>query len=129
MQRAIEAVKTKRVGVSVLKHSILGGAIANAEIALKLKEVHAPLFHAVKLVEKDEIEVQNHPAEAQAAQLFIQQNVLGNGFHGDAEAEIADARYKYITAHFSSTLTRARKPSYDQLSKSDTADKMLTDWS
>ena len=126
MQRAVEAVKTKRVGVSVLKHSVLGAAIANAEIALKLKEVPAPLFHAIKLVEKDEIEVQNHPAEARAAQAFIQENVFGKGFHGDAEAEIADARYKYITAHFSSTLTRARKPSYDHLSKSDKADKVLT---
>ena len=126
MQRAIEAVKEKRVGVSVLKDSILGPAIANAEIALKLKEVPAPLFHAIKLVEKDEIEVKNHPAEARAVEAFIKENVYGNGFNGDAEAEIADARYKYITAHFSSTLTRARKPSYDQLSKSDKADKVLT---
>ena len=126
MQRAIEAVKEKRVGVSVLKDSILGPAIKNAEIALKLKEVPAPLFHAIKLVEKDEIEVNNHPAEARAVQAFIKENVYGNGFNGDAEAEIADARYKYITAHFSSTLTRARKPSYDELSKSDKADKVLT---
>ena len=126
MQRAIEAVKEKRVGVSVLKNSILGPAIKNAEIALKLKEVPAPLFHAIKLVEKDEIEVNNHPAEARAVQAFIKENVYGNGFNGDAEAEIADARYKYITAHFSSTLTRARKPSYDELSKSDKADKVLT---
>ena len=42
------------------------------------------------------------------------------------EAEIADARYKYITAHFSSTLTRARKHSHDTLTKSDKADKILT---
>ena len=127
MERAVQSVKEKRAGTSVLKNSVIWPAISNAEIALKLKDVHAPLFHAVKLVEKDEIEVKNHPAEAQAAQAFIKENVCKKEQCSiDAEAEIADARYKYITAHFSSTLTRARKPSYDHLSKSDKADKVLT---
>ncbi len=126
MTRAIEAVKTARKGMSVLKESALGSAISNAEIALKLKEVDAPLFHAVKLVEKDEIEVRTHPAEARAAEAFITENLVNDQFDGDTEAAIADARYKYITKHFSSTLTRARKPSYDELSKSDKADKILT---
>ena len=126
MSRAIEAVKTPRQGVSVLKQSALGSAISNAEIALKLKEVEAPLFHAVKLVEKDSIEVQTHPAEARAAEAFIRENLVNDFFNGDTEAAIADARYKYITQHFSSTLTRARKPSYGELSKSDKADKILT---
>ena len=126
MTRAIAAAKEKRQGSSVLRDSVLGSAIANAEIAFKLKEVPAPLFHAVKLVEKDEIEMKNHPQEARAMEAFISENCQKDGFCGDAEAEIADARYKYITAHFSSTLTRARKPSYDELSKSDKADKVLT---
>ena len=127
MERALQAVKEKRSGASILKGSVIWPAISNAEIALQLKGVPAPLFHAVKLVEKDEIEVKNHPAEAQAAQAFIKENVCKKAENGiDVEAEIADARYKYITAHFSSTLTRARKPDYDHLSKSDKADKVLT---
>ena len=126
MTRALEAVKTKRNGSSVLKESALGSAISNAEIALKLKEVDAPLFHAVKLVEKDSIEVQTHPAEARAAEAFIRENLVNDFFNGDTEAAIADARYKYITKYFSSTLTRARKQGYDELSKSDKADKVLT---
>ena len=126
MTRALEAIKTPRQGTSVLKESALGSAISNAEIALKLKEVDAPLFHAVKLVEKDAIEVKTHPAEARAAEAFINENLVNDQFNGDTEAAIADARYKYITKHFSSTLTRARKPSYDELSKSDKADKVLT---
>ena len=124
MTRAIKAAQTERKGSSVLRESALGSAIANAEIALKLKGVEAPLFHAVKLVEKDEIEVKTHPAEAQAAISFIHANVAEKEL--DTEAAIADARYKYITAHFSSTLTRARKPDYTDLSKSDKADKVLT---
>lgn len=126
MNRAIAALKTPRQAVSVLKESALGSAISNAEIALKLKEVEAPLFHAVKLVEKDSIEVKNHPAEARAAEAFIKENLTSDPFQGDTEAAIADARYKYITAHFSTTLTRARKYSHDQLSKSDKVDKVLT---
>ena len=127
MSRAMQAAQNKYVGTSVLKDSLLGSAIANAEIALQLKGVPAPLFHAIKLVEKDEIEVKNHPAEAQAAEAFIKENVcMPNGQACDVEAEIADARYKYITAHFSSTLTRARKHSHDTLTKSDKADKVLT---
>ena len=128
MQRALETVKTERKGESVLKDSLLGAAIANAEIALRLKGVEAPLFHAVKLVEKDEIEVKNHPAEAKAVEAFISANVRTKDGDKpiDTEAEIADARYKYITARFSSTLTRARKLDYDDLSKSDKADKVLT---
>ena len=127
MKRALEAVALKRSGESVLRHSVLGSAIANAEIALKLKGVTAPLFHAVKLVEKDEIEVNNHPAEARAVQAFIEENVAKkDGFDGDAEATIADARYKYITTHFSTTLTRLRKHTHGELSKSDKADRVLT---
>lgn len=127
MKKALIAVKTPRVGSTVLKDSLLGSAIANAEIALKLKGVNAPLFHAVKLVEKDEIEVATHPAEASAVEAFIEENVCTEKHCAcDTEAEIADARYKYITAHFSSTLTRARKHSYDELSKSDKVDKVLT---
>jgi len=126
MERALKALQNPRQGVSVLKESALGSAISNAEIALKLKEVGAPLFHAVKLVEKDSIEVQTHPAEARAAEAFLRENLINDEFNGDTEAAIADARYKYITAHFSTTLTRARKPSYDELSKSDKADKVLT---
>ncbi len=124
MTRAVEVTNEKRTGETVLKDSLLGSAIANAEIALKLKGVYAPLFHAIKLVEKDEIEVNSHPTEAKAVEEFIKANAGGREI--DTEAEIADARYKYITARFSTTLTRARKHDYNELSKSNKADKVLT---
>ena len=124
MTRAVDVINEKKAGETVLKDSLLGSAIANAEIALKLKGVYAPLFHAVKLVEKDEIEVKSHPTEAKAVEEFIRANAGGKEI--DTEAEIADARYKYITARFSTTLTRARKLDYNELSKSNKADKVLT---
>ncbi len=127
MEKAMQAVSQKRSGVSVLRESVLGSAIANAEIALKLKGVPAPLFHAIKLVEKDGIEVENHPTEAKAVEEFIHQNVCkGQGVCIDAEAEIADARYRYVTKHYSSTLTRAKRPAGEGLTRSDKADKVLT---
>ena len=127
MEKALKAVENKRVGETVLRSSVLGSAIKNAEIALKLKGVDAPLFHAVKLVEKDAIEMENHPDEAKAVEAFIKENVaVQDGYDGDAEATIADARYKYITAHFSTTLTRAKRHDYNELSPSDKADKVLT---
>ena len=127
MKKALKVVENKRAGETVLRSSVLGSAIKNAEIALKLKGVDAPLFHAVKLVEKDAIEMENHPDEARAVEAFIHENVaVQDGYDGDAEATIADARYKYITAHFSTTLTRAKRHDYNELSPSDKADKVLT---
>lgn len=126
MARAVQSVQEKRIGGSVLRSSVLGSAIANAEIALKLKDVPAPLFHAIKLVERDSLEVENHPAEARAVEAFIRENVCEEkGYCGDPEAEIADARYKYITAHYSSALTRAKKKDEGQ-TRSDNADRVLT---
>ena len=126
MKRACVAASQKRNGVSVLENSFLGKAIANAQSALKLKGVTSPLFHAVKLVEKDELEVQAHPAEAAAVEEFVKINCVGKSeFCSDTEAEIADARYKYISENFSSTIKRAKKAP-GELSKSDKVDRVLT---
>ena len=127
MERAIKAAKDQRKATSVLKTSSLYAAIEDARIAFELKEVNSPLFHAVKLVEKDELEVKAHPAEAKAAAAYLEKHASTNElFGGDTEAEIADARYKYIVQHFSPTLKRARKPKQGELSVSDKADKVLT---
>lgn len=126
MERAIEYAEKKREATSVLKQTSVYGAIENAEIAFKLRGVVSPLFHAVKLVEQDEIEVKNHPQEAQAAKEFLEKNAKNSPFNGDTEAEIADARYKYITTHFSTTLKRTKKKKQGELTKSDKADRILT---
>lgn len=127
IKRAIEAAKTPRKALSVLKNCRLYGAIENAEIAFKLAGVESPLFHAVKLVEGDGLEVKTHPKEAQAAKDFLKKNVVkASKFEDDAEAEIADARYKYICEHFSPTLKRSRPVKKGELTKSDKADRILT---
>ena len=123
VRRAVLAAKRGRASCTVLKNYPVGKAVENAEIALKLKGVRYPLFHAVKLVEKDELEIASHPEEAQAVQAFIRLNV---GECADPEAEIADARYRYIVECFSPTLKRAKAYEQGHLTRSDKADKILT---
>ena len=95
----------------------------NAKIALELKGVESPVFHAVKLVEKDELEVENHPDEARAVDEFLR---LHDNGKVDAEAEIADARYKYIETNFTTTLKRSSAYKPHEMSKSDKVDRVLT---
>ena len=49
-------------------------------------------------------------------------DVFGNDF----EAVVADGRYKYISANYSSALRRGSAKSKDKLTKSDRADRVLT---
>ena len=123
MERAYEAAKTPREATSVLKNSRLAHVIGDVRIALGGKGVPSPLFHAVKLTEGDELEVQAHPEEMKMVEEFKKQ-FYDDVFEGDFEAMVADERYKYIEAHFSGALQRA--PKSEALSKSDKADKVLT---
>ncbi len=127
MERAEEAAARKRQGSSVLKESAIGKAVSNAEKALELKGVQSPLFHAVKLVEKDELEVQAHPVEAEAVNAFVKINASKDSIFGyDTEAEIADARYKYIVSKLSIAIQRVCIKHPGELTKSDKVDKVLT---
>lgn len=74
VKRAAEAAKRGRTGSTVLRESALGGAIARAESALSEKKISAPLFHAVKLVERDELEIKAHPAEAAMVAGYLAEN-------------------------------------------------------
>ena len=123
VERGLEAVQKRRKGESVLQHSALWHVVQNAKIALELKGVSSPVFHAVKLVEKDELEVQNHPEEAKAVDDFLR---LHDEVNLDAEAEIADARYKYIEKNFTTTLKRSSTYQKHEMSKSDKVDKVMT---
>ena len=123
MERAYAAAKEKREGKTVLQKSALAHVIDDVKIALKAQEVDNPLFHAIKLIEGDELEVKMHPSETRMVEEFKKQ-FADDVFAGDFEAMVADARYKYICAHFARAVTRSQ--SADTLSKSDKADKVLT---
>lgn len=82
-------------------------------------KVKNPLFHAVKLFEKDSYELDSYPEVVEAAkgiEVKFDETL-------DPEAFVADCRYKYLSAESVHFLERNQKP---LISRSDKADKILT---
>lgn len=112
MDKAV-AMSAERKGVTVLGGE-LTGKIERARQFFAQEKVASPLFHAVKMLENDEIELAHRGAKEVLAEI-----AAGD----DLEAVIADERYKYISANFSSAKAKKSK---EVLTKSDKIDKVLT---
>ncbi len=126
MQRAYEVCQQPRKGSTVLEGSALTHLINDCRIALEGSGVENALFHAVKLVELDEIEVGQHPQAAQMVEEF-KKTFKDDVFGTDFEAIVADSRYKYISKNYSTVLTKKEVTTEkDKLSTSDKVDKVLT---
>ena len=123
MDRAIKASKTPRKGETVLQDSPVAHLIKDVSIALEGQKVVSPLFHAVKLSELDELETKAHPELVPTVNAF-KATFSNDVFGDDLEAVVADARYKYISANFTSVVTKKNKK--EKLTRSDRADKVLT---
>ena len=124
MDRAYEACKQKREGITVIEDQALKHFIGDVKIALEGQGVLNPMFHAVKLAELDELEVLMHKDTVNMVEAFKkthQDEIFGDDF----EALVADARYKYITKYFSPALKRKNKDKF-VVTPSDKADKVLT---
>lgn len=107
------AMPAERKGSTVLE-AALGRQIETACAYYRSDGVSSPLFHAVKLLESDEIELGRKGAKA----------ALDSASGGeDMEAVIADERYKYISANLASAKVKAGK---ETLTKSDKIDRVLT---
>lgn len=122
MKKAYETSKTPRVGKTVIENKELTNLFDNVKKEFKTK-VSSPLFHAIKLVENDSIEVESHK-EVLSDVSTLKTQVSDNEFEGDFEAMIADARYKYISKYFSKAIVK--KTSAETMTKSDKIDKVLT---
>ena len=125
MDRAYEIAGQKRDGFTVLEQSKLSHLINDVAIALKGQDIENPLFHAVKLVESDELEVAAHKPLLGMIDNFkstFQDDIFGVDF----EALIADGRYKNINKNYSTALTRNSKTDKSKLTKSDKIDRVLT---
>ena len=72
----------------------------------------------------DEIETKMHPELVNMVEEF-KATFKDDTFGSDLEAVVADARYKYISANYSTAYTRKGKGG-ERLTKSDRADKVLT---
>lgn len=125
MKRAYECSKNPRKGTTVLEGGALMHLIRDCKIALEGAGVENALFHAVKLVELDEIEIAQHPQAAETVQKF-KETFDDETFGSDFEAIVADSRYRYISQNYSKALVRGRKSGKDKLTASDKADRILT---
>ena len=127
MKVAYEASKQKRIGRSVFLNKDLIHLIGDVKIAFEGKGVDNPLFHAIKLIENDEVEIKMHGDLVKMVDDF-KKTFNDDVFGDDIEAVIADSRYKYITAEFAKALTRhRRKDDTDVIStQSDRIDRFLT---
>ena len=111
MDRAA-AMPSERSGTTVLNEA-LEAQIETACAYYETEEVASPLFHAIKFLEKDAIELERKGASATLEKLGGK----------DLEAVIADERYKYISSNLSTAKVKANK---EVLTKSDKIDKVLT---
>ena len=112
MDRA-SALPAERKGSSVLSSS-LSKEIALASAYYENEGISSPLFHAIKLLENDEIEIERKGAR----------DVLASLQSGaDLEAEIADRRNKYLSSDLASAKVKVNR---EILTKSDKIDRVLT---
>ena len=124
MDKAFNESQKERHGTTVLTDTALAHLIGDVKIALAGQKVANPLFHAIKLVEGDEIEVEMHKETLPMVQEFketFSDEIFGNDF----EALVADGRYKYISANFAPVLQRKSKEKFE-MTRSDKADRVLT---
>ena len=116
----------KRKGTTIIENKQLLHLINDVKIAFSAQNVANPLFHAIKLVENDEIEVKMHSELVNEVEEF-KKNFQDDIFGDDFEALIADARYNYISKNYTSAYhAHESKQNHTKLSRSDKIDKVLT---
>ena len=123
MNVTYETSKKSRKAFSVINETGLSELIKNVNIALKGQKVDNPLFHAVKLVELDELEVSAHNDLAPMVEEF-KETYHNELFGNDFEALVADARYKFITGNLKKFCIKKHRDS--GVTSSDKIDKVLT---
>jgi ferrous iron transport protein B len=124
MEKVYAAAKTGRKGVSVLRGTDAAGKLYGDILALyEARNVANAVFHAVKMLEGDELETAGYAdiaAEAARRKAGIDTGI----FEGDFEGVVADRRYRYITDHYTKYLDKKRKS--HELTRSDKIDRVLT---
>ena len=130
MKVAYEASKHKREGSTVIEDKELLSLLSNVKAAFEAQNVAYPLFHAIKLIELDELEAKDHRDIAEMVMAF-KKFYKNETFGSDFEALIADARYNYICSHFMGAFVSKEKAAgistkERQLTTSEKIDRVLT---
>lgn len=123
MKKAYEVAKKPRLGHTIIENKDLLHLIGDVEIAFKGKKVGNPLFHAIKLVENDELEVKNHEDLVEMVNEF-KKTFEDKTFGDDFEALIADNRYNYISREFGNVIVRHVEENDEEKSKDSKKDKV-----
>ena len=124
METALKTSQKERIGYTIIEESPILHLINDVTIAFKGKGVDNPLFHAIKLVELDKIEINMHPDLVNMVEEF-KKTFKDDTFQDDFEAIVADKRYTYISKHYSGVLIKEEKTN-KILTKSDKIDRVLT---
>ena len=127
MEAAYRVSQFPREGKTIILNKDLNHLIGDVKIAFKGKKIDNPLFHAIKLVENDEIEAKMHEDLLPMVEEF-KKTFNDETFGDDIEAIIADERYNYISNNFAKAITRhvVEEQSKVKENKSDRIDKVLT---
>jgi ferrous iron transport protein B len=96
MNKCVEYVKTPRKGTSFLSGTAISGQYEKVLNLVKGHHIKHPVFHAIKLLENDSIELMHDAVlSAEIQNLKLEYEKDEKPF--DYEAEIADLRYRFIT--------------------------------
>ena len=125
MNRAYVETENPRKGRSVISDKTVDKIIDSCRKDLEAKNIDNALFYALKLVEDDELVVNTYPEVAEKVKKYTDKTE-DKTFGKDFEALIADARYKFISSECSSAFIQNEKNKKTNMSKSDKADKVLT---
>ena len=125
MNRAYVETENPRKGMSVISDKTVDKIIDSCRKDLEAKNIDNALFYALKLVEADELVVNTYPEVAEKVKKYTDKTE-DKTFGKDFEALIADARYKFISSECSSAFIQNEKNKKTNMSKSDKADKVLT---
>ncbi len=124
MERAYQTSKIKRLGKTIIADEEIKHLISDVKIALDSHGVDNSLYHAIKLVENDELEIKMHPNTIKMVENFkkvFKDDIFGTEY----DALIADARYKYITKNLVKVVVY-KNPDRFNANSSTKADRILT---
>lgn len=107
MELAIKASNTKRNVRTVIKNKTIQPLIEDIVNECKKDDFNNPLYHAIKLIEGDELEGKYHPSLVEKVSDFKREH-KDPIFGDDYESLIADARYEFIEKDFDAILTKSK---------------------
>ncbi len=111
----------KREATTVIKNEKAHQLIGEIQSFLEKNQVNDSLFHAIKLIEHDKIEFEQHKHEAGIVEEFCEDMSDDENF----EVIVAEDRYKYIEDFYSTAVSR-KVDITKVLTKSDRIDRVIT---